>query len=82
MPHLMVVLNDMCAYIFGIFLGKTPLIKISPKKTWEGFLGGIVGTFLISIISVKFFSRYSYLTCPEYDLRFQPFIYNLNCTND
>jgi phosphatidate cytidylyltransferase len=24
------------AYIFGFFFGRTPLIKLSPKKTWEG----------------------------------------------
>ncbi len=28
----------------GFFFGRTPLIKLSPKKTWEGFLGGCVGT--------------------------------------
>lgn len=34
--------NDTMAYLVGSFLGKTPLTKISPKKTWEGTLGGIV----------------------------------------
>lgn len=28
----------------GFFFGRTPLIQLSPKKTWEGFLGGCVGT--------------------------------------
>jgi CDP-diglyceride synthetase len=32
--------NDVYAYVFGRFWGKTPLIKLSPKKTWEGFIGG------------------------------------------
>ncbi len=28
------------AYIVGSFVGKTPLSSISPKKTWEGTIGG------------------------------------------
>jgi phosphatidate cytidylyltransferase len=35
-------INDTMAYIVGSLIGKTPLTKISPKKTWEGTLGGIV----------------------------------------
>ena len=35
MPILMVVINDVMAYMFGFFMGRTPLIKLSPKKTWE-----------------------------------------------
>jgi len=34
--------NDTMAYLVGSFIGRTPLTKISPKKTWEGTLGGIV----------------------------------------
>lgn len=35
-------LNDTCAYLVGSFIGKTPFSKISPKKTWEGTIGGAV----------------------------------------
>lgn len=35
-------INDTMAYIVGSFIGKTPLSKISPKKTWEGTVGGII----------------------------------------
>lgn len=35
-------INDTMAYIVGSFIGKTPLTKISPKKTIEGTLGGII----------------------------------------
>ncbi|WP_416440209.1 phosphatidate cytidylyltransferase [Phnomibacter sp. MR] len=33
-------INDTMAYIVGSMIGKTPLSKISPKKTWEGTIGG------------------------------------------
>jgi phosphatidate cytidylyltransferase len=35
-------INDTMAYLVGSLIGKTPLTKISPKKTWEGTIGGIV----------------------------------------
>ena len=35
-------INDTCAYLVGSFIGKTPFSKISPKKTWEGTVGGAV----------------------------------------
>lgn len=34
--------NDTMAYITGSLIGKTPLTSISPKKTWEGTIGGIL----------------------------------------
>ncbi|RTL58373.1 MAG: phosphatidate cytidylyltransferase [Sphingobacteriales bacterium] len=35
-------INDTMAYIVGSLIGKTPFSKISPKKTWEGTIGGAV----------------------------------------
>lgn len=35
-------INDTMAYLAGSAIGKTPLSKISPKKTWEGTISGIV----------------------------------------
>jgi phosphatidate cytidylyltransferase len=35
-------INDTMAYIVGSLIGKTPLSKISPKKTWEGTIGGML----------------------------------------
>ncbi|NLB48716.1 MAG: phosphatidate cytidylyltransferase, partial [Erysipelotrichia bacterium] len=36
-------LNDCFAFLVGIFFGKHKMNeRISPKKTWEGFFGGIV----------------------------------------
>ena len=35
-------INDTMAYIVGSMIGKRPLSKISPKKTWEGTIGGVI----------------------------------------
>lgn len=35
-------INDTMAYIVGSFIGKTPFSAISPKKTWEGTIGGAI----------------------------------------
>ena len=36
-------LNDAFAYFVGVFLGKHKMNeRISPKKTWEGFFGGVI----------------------------------------
>lgn len=46
--------NDIFAYLFGNFVGKTPLApKISPKKSVEGFLGGFVFTILLGFFIEK-----------------------------
>jgi phosphatidate cytidylyltransferase len=35
-------INDTMAYIVGSFIGKRPLSSISPNKTWEGTIAGII----------------------------------------
>ena len=41
-------LNDAFAYFVGVFFGKHKMNeRISPKKTWEGFFGGVILTSLV-----------------------------------
>ncbi len=40
-------INDTMAYVVGSFIGKTPLTKISPKKTLEGTAGGALLCILV-----------------------------------
>lgn len=41
---LLIWTNDTMAYLVGSFIGKTPFSPISPKKTWEGTVGGAILT--------------------------------------
>ena len=52
-------INDTMAYIVGSIIGKTPLSKISPKKTWEGTIGGIILTIVVISIIAHFTGRLS-----------------------
>ncbi len=53
-------INDTMAYLVGSFIGKTPFSKISPKKTWEGTIGGailcvlLIG-FLFPLLAERYF---------------------------
>ncbi len=51
--------NDTMAYFVGSLIGKTPLSPISPKKTWEGTIGGALLAILVICISGHFIGNYS-----------------------
>ncbi len=54
--------SDTCAYFVGIFFGKHKLIpEISPKKTIEGSIGGILGTVIITLLFAKYFQEQNLL---------------------
>ena len=57
--------NDAMAYFFGQAFGKTPLIKLSPKKTWEGFIGGAFSCLIWCYFSSWYFSRFKFMICPQ-----------------
>lgn len=43
--------NDVFAYLTGIAFGKHKMApRISPKKSWEGFVGGVVGAMVMGAI--------------------------------
>ncbi|MCT1602747.1 phosphatidate cytidylyltransferase [Kocuria sp. p3-SID1433] len=45
---LMAVGNDTFGYIAGVLWGKHPMApRISPKKTWEGFAGSMLGSLVL-----------------------------------
>lgn len=46
-------INDTMAYIVGSLIGRTPLSKVSPKKTIEGTVGGMI----LAIVAVSVLGR-------------------------
>ena len=74
LPTSITACNDIWAYFFGFFFGRTPLIKLSPKKTWEGFLGGGLATIVWSFLFSRFLSRFALMRCPAqgFGLEFWP----------
>ncbi|KAL1155543.1 hypothetical protein V6Z11_A08G032100 [Gossypium hirsutum] len=68
LPASLIAVNDVAAYFFGFFFGKTPLIKLSPKKTWEGFIGASVVTTISAFVLANVFGHFQWLTCPRKDL--------------
>jgi len=53
--HGAVCVNDVMAYVFGKNFGKTPLIKLSPSKTVEGFVGGGISTIVFVFVVAQYF---------------------------
>ena len=52
--------DDTFAYIFGVSFGKHRLFeRISPKKSWEGFFGGVLMSIVMSVVLSYFFGFYS-----------------------
>jgi len=49
--YLLIWTNDTFAYLSGRLFGKTKLFeRISPKKTWEGTVGGVIFTLVLGYI--------------------------------
>jgi phosphatidate cytidylyltransferase len=52
--------NDTLAYVFGTLFGKHKIwTRVSPKKSWEGFLGGLISTMAASwfLIYIPYFQN-------------------------
>jgi phosphatidate cytidylyltransferase len=60
----MIWANDTFAYLVGSAIGKHRLFeRISPKKSWEGAIGGLFFTFVLAFILSQF---YSFLSVPQW----------------
>ncbi len=59
----LVGVSDTGAYFVGSKFGNTPLFeRISPKKTWEGWLGGAVCAFIVAYLLGLLFTDFSIKT--------------------
>jgi phosphatidate cytidylyltransferase len=53
--------NDIGAYAVGKYMGKTPLApELSPNKTFEGLVGGVLACVFVSVAIVHMISPWSY----------------------
>ncbi len=49
-------INDTMAYIIGSLIGRTSLSSVSPKKTWEGTIGGaLLAIIIVTILGYIYF---------------------------
>lgn len=79
-PIVMIIVNDTFAYICGRAFGRHQLTVISPKKTWEGYLGAIIFTVISGFFLTKLAMKYDFLVCPETKINLIPFdALNLKC---
>ncbi|GAA6033254.1 hypothetical protein JCM8097_003018 [Rhodosporidiobolus ruineniae] len=67
-PASLVIINDVAAYVCGMLFGRHQLIKLSPKKTVEGFVGAFFVTIIFAVGWSTLFMRYPYMICPAQDL--------------
>lgn len=78
-PVSCVVINDIAAYFWGKSYGKHPLSPLSPKKTWEGFIGALVTTIVWCYFFTDFVC-YEQMLCPVEKISPVPFnIFSLSC---
>ena len=64
-----VIFNDTGAYFTGILFGKHKVNpRISPKKTWEGIVGGIILSFLLSASFAFICAAFNFSIFPILDL--------------
>ncbi|KAI8854183.1 cytidylyltransferase family-domain-containing protein [Chytridium lagenaria] len=79
LPTSLVICNDISAYIAGFFFGRTPLIRLSPKKTWEGFIGALIACVIFAFFFSGFIVDYPYFTCPVRNMKTSSFS-GVTCT--
>lgn len=54
--------NDVFQFLFGKAFGKHKIVpKVSPNKTWEGFVGGIIATTILSLCIAPFLTPFTLL---------------------
>ncbi|KAJ2400610.1 phosphatidate cytidylyltransferase [Coemansia sp. RSA 2559] len=73
LPIALVIVNDIFAYVFGFFFGRHQLIELSPKKTWEGYIGGGVTTMVFGFLFTAMLSDWPFMYCPPPNLHMTVF---------
>jgi phosphatidate cytidylyltransferase len=68
LPIFLVICNDSFAWFSGVTCGRKfihrEFLRLSPNKTWEGFIGGCIGTMFVSWYLSKFMAQFKWMKCP------------------
>jgi len=68
--------NDVMAYVCGMSMGRKfiqrEFLKLSPNKTWEGFIGGGICTVIIGFFLARYLAQFTWMTCPVTEAEFFP----------
>uniref|UniRef100_K3X184 Phosphatidate cytidylyltransferase n=1 Tax=Globisporangium ultimum (strain ATCC 200006 / CBS 805.95 / DAOM BR144) TaxID=431595 RepID=K3X184_GLOUD len=76
LPVSLVVCNDCFAFFCGKLFGrkfiKTPFLRLSPNKTWEGFIGAFVCTVVFAIFASAWLAKFEWMICPLESLQLIP----------
>jgi len=76
LPIMLVVCNDSFAWLAGITCGRKfihkPFISLSPNKTWEGFIGGWIGTMIAGWYLSRSMAQYTWMVCPTNEFHWFP----------
>ncbi|TMW56920.1 hypothetical protein Poli38472_002845 [Pythium oligandrum] len=82
LPVSLVVCNDCFAFFCGKIAGrkfiKTPFLRLSPNKTWEGYIGAFLCTILFGFFASAWLSKFQWMICPLESLQLIP--EPLSCT--
>lgn len=67
LPSVLVILNDSFAYFCGRLFGRHSLTPLSPKKTWEGYIGAGFFTLVAAYFLAGWLTRFPTIICPRYE---------------
>ena len=74
---IMAMITDIFALVFGLTMGKHKMAPhISPKKTWEGALGGTLVATIVGVLFLYFYPEISHFFHDEGDIDFFFNIFN------
>uniref|UniRef100_A0A7S0ZCN5 Phosphatidate cytidylyltransferase n=1 Tax=Timspurckia oligopyrenoides TaxID=708627 RepID=A0A7S0ZCN5_9RHOD len=79
LPCILVIVNDSFAYLVGRRYGKTMLVRVSPNKTVEGFVGGALCTLAFAFLAAWILSQMPLYYCPKPDFTDCGFVCRVVC---
>lgn len=76
LPVSLVVCNDCFAFFCGKLFGrkfiKAPFLRLSPNKTWEGFIGAFICTIAFGVFCSAWLAKFPWMICPLESLQLIP----------